>query len=331
MYKPIIQNEEINFSNLYQFLIRVLSRYIKIILFFVTIYVVYFFLIKDVKYSASVSFYTDYNSIENSSSLSVLQNLTDPQRQDLSFSVSNYLNSDKFLESMVLHQYSVDGKNKTLIEIWGITGNRSFNPLSIIRSFSLIPSLSLNDKKLLIAKKRLGEKIGFVEDRKTGLNTISVITKISPDITKQISKKMLDSILAYSNEVTSVKASEKVSFVKGRLDDIKFKLESSEDEMLRFLQNNKNRTSPHLTLTKNRIQRNINLYNQIFISLSDQLEIAKIDKQDNTSSIVILDSAHSSPYKSGRTLFENIFILAFGLYAIFLIIDLYNNRKILFR
>jgi hypothetical protein len=141
---------------------------------------------------------------------------------------------------------------------------------------------------------------------------------------------MFNSILSYSNEITSVKAREKVSFVQGRVDEITIKLELSENEMLAFVQNNKNLNSPHLELKKNRIQRDINLYSQVLRTLSDQLEIAKIDEADNTSSIVILDSSHFSLYKAGRSMFENIFILAFGLYCIFSVIELFNNRKTLF-
>ena len=141
---------------------------------------------------------------------------------------------------------------------------------------------------------------------------------------------MFNSILSYSNEITSVKAREKVSFIQGRVEDITIKLELSENEMLAFVQINKNLNSPHLELKKNRIQRDINLYSQVLRTLSDQLEIAKIDEADNTSSIVILDSSHFSLFKAGRPMFDNILILAFGLYGIFSFIELYNNRKTLF-
>jgi len=332
LYKPIITNEEINFENLYSFLSTILIKYSRIVLFFVFMYVVYFFAIKDTKYTASVSFYTDYNEMNASvSSLSVLKTFQGDETGDLNFSILNYLNSDKFLESIILHQYSVDGDKRTLIDIFGISGESSFfKPKTIIRDFSLIPDLSLNDKKLLFTKELVREAISFSEDRKTGLNTISFLTTVSPDIAKQIVEKIFNSILDYSNEITSVKAREKVSFVEDRLNDITSKLELSENEMLMFVENNKNINSPHLVLKKNRIQRDITLYSQLFRTLSDQLELAKIDEMDNTSSIFVLDSSHFSLYKGGRSMFENIFILAFGLYSIFLMIELYNNRKTLF-
>lgn len=330
MYKPILENENINLTNLYHFILDIMNKHIKIILFFIAIYILYFFLIKDPKHTASVSFYTDYNEISNIASLNILQNFSGQESNDLNFSISNYLNSNKLLDAVILNQYSVNGNKKTLIDIWDITGKVSLNPLSIIRSFSLVPDLSLNEKKLLIAKQELERKISFTEDRKTGLHVISVTTANGPDITEQIVQKIFDGILDYSSEVTSTKAKENVYFIENRLSDIGSKLKSSEDEMLKFLENNKNINSPHLILKQDRIKRDINLYNQLFISLSDQLERAKIDKEDNTSSIFILDDPDSSPYKAGRTLFENIFILFIGLSLILFIIKSYQNRKSLF-
>ena len=326
MYKPIITNEEINFKNLYFLLSSIVIKYLRVVLFFVFIYMVYFFAIKDPKYTASVSFYTDYTETNKSTSLSILQNFQGVSSQgDLSFSISNYIVSDKFLESVILYDYFIDGSRKNLIDLWNISGKPSLRD-----NISLIPGVVENQKKILLAKERLKNRTSFSEDRKTGLNTISVLTKISPDVSKQVVQQMFNSILSYSNEITSVKAREKVSFIEGRVEDITIKLELSENEMLAFVQNNKNMNSPHLELKKNRIQRDINLYSQVLRTLSDQLEIAKIDEADNTSSIVILDSSHFSLFKAGRSMFDNILILTFGLYSIFSFIELYNNRKTLF-
>jgi len=326
LYKPIITNEEINFKNLYFLLSSIVIKYLRVVLFFVFIYMVYFFAIKDPKYTASVSFYTDYTETNKSTSLSILQNFQGVSSQgDLSFSISNYIVSDKFLESVILYDYFIDGSRKNLIDLWNISGKPSLRD-----NISLIPGVVENQKKILLAKERLKNRTSFSEDRKTGLNTISVLTKISPDVSKQVVQQMFNSILSYSNEITSVKAREKVSFIEGRVEDITIKLELSENEMLAFVQNNKNMNSPHLELKKNRIQRDINLYSQVLRTLSDQLEIAKIDEADNTSSIVILDSSHFSLFKAGRSMFDNILILTFGLYSIFSFIELYNNRKTLF-
>lgn len=326
MHRPIIENETINFKNLYFFLSFIVVKYIKVVFLFIFVYTVYFFGIKEDQYSASVSFYTDYSDLSSSSSLSILKSFQLQDSGNLSFSISNYINSEKFLESVILHQYSLDKSQKNLIEIWNISGKNSF-----FDKLSFIQSIEESEKQLIVAKKRLKTSTSFLEDRKTGLNTISVKTQITPDITEQIVQQMFNSILGYSNEITSLKAREKVSFIQGRVNDIKLKLEFSENEMLSFVENNKNLNSPLLVLKKNRIQRDIDLLSQVYRTLADQLEVAKIGEMDNTSSIVILDSARYSPYKPGRGMFENIFILVFLLFSIFFVLESFNNRKNIFR
>lgn len=325
MLRPVIENETINFRNLYFFLSFIVGKYIKIVFLFVFIYMVYFFGIKEDKYSASVSFYTDYSELSNSASISILKSFQGGDSGNLSFSISNYINSEKFLESVILHQYSLEKSQKNLIEIWNISGKNSF-----FDKLSYISDIEENEKQMMLAKQRLKISISFLEDRKTGLNTISVQTTITPNITEQIVQQMFNSILDYSNEITSVKAREKVSFIEGRVNDIKLKLEISENEMLSFVENNKNLNSPHLVLKKNRIQRDIDLFSQVYSTLADQLEVAKIDEMDNTSSIVILDPSHYSPYKPGRGMFENIIILVFLLFGVFLAFESLNNRKTIF-
>ena len=98
-----------------------------------------------------------------------------------------------------------------------------------------------------------------------------------------------------------------------------------------FLEKNKSITSPSLTLQQERIQRNILLYTQLYLSLSDQLELAKIDEKDTTSSIFLLDSAEISSYKAGRTLFESLLIISILLFSIVFVFEAFKNRNEIFR
>ena len=75
----------------------------------------------------------------------------------------------------------------------------------------------------------------------------------------------------------------------------------------KFLTNNKNLDSPHLQTQEDRLQRDILLYNQLFISLSDQLELAKIEEKNNTSSIFMLDKPILPVIKSGNSLLKGGF------------------------
>ena len=156
------------------------------------------------------------------------------------------------------------------------------NPLNTLatinRNMMFSKNLSKDDKKLAYAKQVLLNKIVFSENRKSSLNTITIDVKKYPSLAQQIIENIYLSLLTYSNEITSTKAKEKIIFISGRINQVKFDLNSSEQEMISFMEKNKNfSSSPSLLVEKDRIQRNINLYNSLYLSLSDQFELAKID------------------------------------------------------
>ena len=337
---PIIEKEIISFASLYSFLVYILKKYSKYLVFILLMYATYFFL-KPSSYSSEVSFYTNYTESSSSlSSLGVLSSLGgfNSESNDLKFSVSNYLNSDKLLRQVVEKEYVIGKDKDTLINFWGNSYDKIFskNPISLLkkmnRRFSLISTLSIEEKKLLFAKEKLARAISYVEDRRSSLHTITVkIDGNYPLLSKNIVDSIFKSIISYSTEVTSIKAKEKRNFIEGRLSETKENLESAEENMQLFLEKNKNIISPSLVLQEERIQRDIVLYNQLYLNLSDQLEASKIDEKDNTSSIFLLDEPETSPYKSGRSLFESLLLISTLLFSMLLFFEGFKNKNQLFK
>jgi len=324
LFKPIIEKENINFLNLLNFSRAMLNKYYKIGLFFILLYSTYFFFFKDTKYSATLSFYTNYN--QETSGLSVLlsRNLAEQGFNDLNFSINNFLKSDNFYNKIIYNDYDTENGKKNLVEIWNLQGKA---PLVNINQ---IPNLSDKERKFLSAKNRLKDSISFTENKKTGLNTISIIITKYPDLTVQVAEQIYNAILVYSSEVTNVKAKEKSMFIEKRLYEVGLKLEEDENELIEFLGKNKDLNSPTLTIERARIQRKINVNNAIFNSLSNQLELARIEEKNNTSSVFILDKPKLDDQKAGRGLFANSLILFIGILGLSSFRDLYRNRKQLF-
>ena len=89
-------------------------------------------------------------------------------------------------------------------------------------------------------------------------------------------------------------------------------------------------TSPNLIIERERINTEIKLNTQLYISLSDQLALAKIDANDNTSSLFLLDLPNVKTKKTGMSLIEG-YILMFFISSIFYTISIiYRDRKKLF-
>lgn len=337
MDKPIIEKGYINFENLVHFIRCHLKSSIIYSFYAIVLFSVYFF-VKSPAYSSKLTFYTNYNNANQSFLLSpFLGDIAGLDDTGLNFSVSEYLDSDRFLKHIVEKEYQINGKNISLVEHWGIHYNNYFtiNPISLIktinRNIMFNKNLSIEDKKLSFAKEVFSSKIFHTENRRSGLNTVTIVVKKHPNLSKQINEEVYIAILDYTNQINNIKANEKITFIKARLDEVKSSLSDSEIKMLDFLVENKNyESSPTLNLEKSRIQREINSYNQLYLSLLDQYELAKIDSKDNTNSIFYLDKEILNSSKEGISLIKGILFVFVGTFIIMLFHKLYIHRLKLF-
>src|SRR6056300_341985 len=152
-YKPIFDSEKFDLIALINFLFKTFKFYLKSYLILLIVFTVYFFF-KSPKYGAEISFYTNYSDNQTSSSMSILQNFGgfSSESNQLKFSISNFLKSDKFLDNVVKTKYQINGSNQTLVKYWGIKHDKilSINPISTLsninRKFSLVDDLSTEDK-----------------------------------------------------------------------------------------------------------------------------------------------------------------------------------------
>ena len=338
MNKYILEDGKINIEATLFFLTQIFKKTYQYSTFGVVLFIIYFF-IKGATYTASISFYANYSDTPKISSSSILTSIAGSSldSDDLGFSISNYLSSNKLAEEVVLQNYIIKNNEINLVELWGKDYNKIFslNPFlmfnKIERFFQLQNNLSDRDLKLLYAVETLRENLVHSENRKTSLHTVTVLVEEFPELSEQIVSNVFQSIISYSNEVTNIKAKEKKQFISNRLNEIDNSLRIAENDLQLFLEKNKNVSSPYLVLQKDRLERNVMLYNQLFVSLSDQLELAKIDEKDTTSSLFLLDNATASPYKMGRSLFSGSLQIYILIYVFFVALNTFRSRENLFK
>lgn len=325
MYHKIIDNESVDISKIFAFIKAVAKKYYKLILIYIILNSA-LGMFSTPKYSASVSFYTDYNYIaKQNSSFNIFSSFALNNYDHLNFSISNFLISENFYNKILYNDYPTSDGKKSLFDIWNIEGEPSF-----FSDFELIPGISEDERKFLKAKEFLDKAINFSEDNLTGLNTITVVVKKYPEVAEQLTEKIYLSILDYFINVTEVKGKEKISFIEGRLVDISSKLKLAEDEMISFLEQNKSLSSPNLSVQRNRMQRDISVYSQLFVSLSDQLELAKIDAKNSVNPIFALDIPSLSLKKSGPSILQRIILNFVTILILLTLIESIRFRKELF-
>jgi hypothetical protein len=267
--KPIIEKEEINFYNLFLFLIHSIKRnflnsFIGVLLFMLS------FFFGSSQFTSSVTFYTNYSEEKDSSFLNVLsRGFSGTSNNNLNFSITDYMQSDKFLQDVVSNEYLVDGEKITLIDLWGTGYEKLFSLNPLLTVFKINTYMKFSnyssdyDRKSYIAKKYLSENISYEEDSETLLHTISITSSQDQILSKMIIENIYLSLLKYSNEVTALKANEKKNFISGRLFEVKKKLTNAEEDLIEFLSKNKNTNSPKLIIEKDRLEREIILYTQL--------------------------------------------------------------------
>lgn len=150
---------------------------------------------------------------------------------------------------------------------------------------------------------RLLNKIVVVDVAKpTGVVEIAVSTKWR-SVSLAIADDIINGVNAYNERTRQSQASAERKFVEGRLTVAATDLRDAEDRLEQFLRTNRELGgSAELTIQRERLQRNVGLRQQVFTSLSQLYEEARIREVRDTPVITVLEppSAPAEPASRGR-------------------------------
>ena len=272
------------------------------------------------RYDSRISFYTKKNESStglNSLDLSQLMLAGSPIASNHEFSILDILSSNDIYETMLIKYY--DSIDSSLIEFWN---NESY--------FGADLSLTelLNDRKTINNSiLKLKSRVTFNENRKSGLISIAASLE-SKALSKEFVELFFQEISGLLISVNQQKSIEKVRFFENITFNYKNQLDLLEDELVSFLKNNKNIDSSELlTAEKNRLERQVNIISNTYFSLLKELEMSKINSNDNLPLLVILDTpkeAHKKSYPPRKLIV--VLSLFLGL-AYFMIILFFTNKN----
>jgi uncharacterized protein involved in exopolysaccharide biosynthesis len=138
--------------------------------------------------------------------------------------------------------------------------------------------------------------------RETGVVEVSVTTPW-PGVSARIGSRLLDLVNDFNLEKRQTQATAERSFIEARIDEAEFRLRSAEDELKRFLQNNRAfQNSPELVFEHDRLQRQVAMRQQLFTQLNQNLETARIQEVRNTPLITIVEPPEEPVRPDGRNL-----------------------------
>lgn len=168
----------------------------------------------------------------------------------------------------------------------------------------LIPTRGKSEeRRLASAIRRLRKNVAVSTDMFAGTVTLKV-TNPSPALAEQINRRLLDIANDYNVERRMQMAAEEREFFEARVQDAQGELYEAERELESFMaQNRSYNSSPTLMAEAARLQRRVDLRQQVYISLVQAYDQARVDELRNTPSISIVETPEGSARPAMRLLF----------------------------
>ncbi len=152
-------------------------------------------------------------------------------------------------------------------------------------------------------------------------NTVTI--KVSADwpaLAEQINRVLVDQVNTFNVEQLQSQASAERRFIEGRMGKAQAQLDSAEDRMRRFLEENRTyQSSPRLLFDQQRLQAGVDLRRQVYTTLAQSYEQARIAEVRDTPVITVIDSPERSAVRHRHIVRNSIlgfflgFVLAVGL------------------
>ena len=149
----------------------------------------------------------------------------------------------------------------------------------------------------------LNERISVQED-KTGLIRVSVLME-EPELSASIVNFIFDEVVDFTKNNKLDYARQNTQFILKRSDEVKLALEKAVNSLKYFREQNRLVTdSPQLQLELERLLREVEIQTEVFITIQQQYELARIEQMREEPSILILDKGYpaSKKYSPRRTM-----------------------------
>tara|TARA_B100001057_G_scaffold171070_1_gene171859 strand:- start:12741 stop:13679 length:939 start_codon:yes stop_codon:yes gene_type:complete len=179
-----------------------------------------------------------------------------------------------------------------------------------------------------LSKKLRTEILQVSHNQFTDLIKINV-ESLSPGLSQSILKAAIEETEIINNEIFGQKESEKLSFLTLRIVEVEQEVNHIEDKFVEFKETNRGGiNSPALLMMEQQILRELDIKKNVLISLNQQYELLKIQSQDNTLVLYMIDPPNFPTKKSHpQTLLLLLASILLGSVVGFVISPIVNKYK----
>lgn len=166
--------------------------------------------------------------------------------------------------------------------------------------------------RIEMALERLGDDVDVTVNVETGVVGVTVRSPW-PGLSQRMARRLIDLVNRFNLQTRQSQAAEERRFLADRVDSARVDLRQAEEELRRFLEQNRAyQNSPQLQFEHDRLQRRVTLQQQVYTSLVESLEQAKIEEVRDTPVITVVEE----PYDPARP--DRRYLLAKGVLSLLL-------------
>jgi uncharacterized protein involved in exopolysaccharide biosynthesis len=142
----------------------------------------------------------------------------------------------------------------------------------------------------------------------TGVVRVAVTTEW-PAVSAALAEAVIAEVNRFNSAVRRSQASAEREFVGKQLKSARGELQAAEDSLRRFLEANRQfQNSPQLRFEHDRLQRDVDMRQQLFASLNEAFQQARISEVRNTPVINVLQEPYIAALPQGRELFLKLLL-----------------------
>jgi len=180
--------------------------------------------------------------------------------------------------------------------------------VSVRRLFRAEPSNTRASIDRLL--RRLRKQVAAQVDSRTGVVTITV-SSLTPSAAEGMAHLVIGAIKHFNVATRQLRARELRTFLENRVAEALGGLHDAEDDLRVFYQRNRRiGDSPQLIFEEGRMKRQVELRQELYTTLSRELESARIDEVNDTPTITVIDAPLASSRPDGPGL---VMLAAIGL------------------
>lgn len=142
-----------------------------------------------------------------------------------------------------------------------------------------------------LGMRKIGKAISTDFDLKTNMVKLAVDAQWS-ELSAAIANRTVELVDAFNHEQRVSRARSKRVFVQTRLDSAKLELHNAEERLRYFYDQNRQwRTSPQLVFEEGQLRRGVEVATDLFQTLQQQFETARLDEFNDAAEITVVDPA----------------------------------------